>query len=712
MSMKYLDIRMSYKIFLIILIMACFLALIGFSGYSAIKKVAVNVDTMYNNRVVPMEILGQSRVLSKNVESNLLILISGRADNIERTYLEDSVTRDMKEFDQLLKKFQRNCPDALEQELAAKLVTESNDYNNRIHTLLQIVSVEEYENAYIYYTKYVQAQAKVIDNILWQMVDRSQFLADKQNVEGQQLVQQFAIGILLLAAAACLIAILVGIRFTKMLTHPINQIVYHIEQIAGGDMNGLNGYVPLETKDEIGRLSRGFHRMSNALNAHVQEIVTANNQILEMAYQDELTHLPNRHFFVERLTKLFSENAKQPMALLFIDLDRFKYINDTLGHNVGDSILSSVAERMKINLPELDTLARLGGDEFVLLYRNFTCEQQVSTVAKQVIAVFEQPFLIEGKTFHITCSIGISLYPQDGHDMASILRAADTAMYDAKRRNTNSFQYYTSKMRQKVLRYMELENILYQAIEKEWFQVYYQPRVDINSRKIVGMEALLRLPYQGTYISPAEFIPVAEETGLIFPIGKWVLETACKQNKKWQLAGYPPLRVSVNLSPNQFNQKNLLSQIEKTLIETGLTPCWLELEITEGAFMNKAEATLKTFSAIKKLGVHISIDDFGTGYSSLGFLKRFEIDCLKIDKTFVNEIAHYDKDSSIAKAIIRMGKSLNMAIVAEGVEKQEQLDFLRQHNCDQVQGYIYSPPLPSTDFELLLQGDFDLSCCL
>lgn len=702
MSIRYLDIRMSYKIFFIILVMACFLALIGFSGYNAIKKVAWNVDTMYNNRVVPIEILGQSRVLSKNVESNLLILISGKADNIDRIYLEDSIMRDMKEFDQLINKFQNNCPDALEQQLAAKLIVETNDYTDRVHSLLQIVAAKDYEGAYSYYTRHVQAQAKVMDNLLWKMVDRSQFLADKQNVEGQQLVQNFSVGILLLASAACMIVIFIGIRFTKMLTHPINEIVYHVEQIAAGDMKGLIGYVPLNTKDEIGRLSRGFYRMSNTLNSYVQEIVTANNQILEMAYQDALTHLPNRRFFVERLNKLFLENAKQPMALLFIDLDRFKFINDTLGHNVGDLILSSVAERMKLSLPEIDTLARLGGDEFVLLYRNFTSEQQVSTIAKQVIAVFEQPFLVGGKTFHITCSIGISLYPQDGHDMASILRAADIAMYDAKRRNSTSFQFYTKEMRQKVLRCMELETILYQAIEKEWFQVYYQPRVDINSGKIVGMEALLRLPYNGTYISPAEFIPVAEETGLIFPIGKWVLETACKQNKRWQLAGYPPLRVSVNLSPNQFNQKNLLSQIEKTLIETDLAPCWLELEITEGAFMNKAEATLKMFAAIKKLGIHISIDDFGTGYSSLGYLKRFEIDCLKIDKTFVNEIAHYGKDSSIAKAIISMGKSLNMAIVAEGVEKQEQLEFLQQHNCDQVQGYIFSRPLPPTDFELLL----------
>lgn len=706
MSMKYLDMRMSYKIFLVILVMAFFLAVVGFSGYTAIKKIAWNVETMYNNRVVPMETLGQCRVLSKNIESNILTIISGKADSIERISLETTILRDMEEFNQLLIKFQNNCPDALEQDLADRLIAESYDYTNRIHTLLQIASAGDYESAYDYYTKHVLVQNKVMDSILWQMVDRSQFLADKQNVEGQQLVKQFSAGILLLSFAAGLFAILVGIRFTKMITHPINQIVNHVEQIAAGDMNALSGYVPLNTKDEIGRLSRGFYHMSNTLKSYVQEIVTANDQILEIAYQDALTHLPNRRFFIERLNKLFSENATQPIALLFIDLDRFKFINDTLGHNVGDLILSAVAERMKSSLPKIDTLARLGGDEFILLFRDFTCELQVSNIAEQVIAVFEQPFLIESRSFHLTCSIGISLYPQDGHDLASVLRAADIAMYSAKHRNTNSFQYYTSEMRQKVLRRMELENILHQAIAKECFQVYYQPRVDINTGQIVGMEALIRLPYNGTYISPAEFIPIAEETGLILPIGKWVLQTACKQNKQWQSEGYPPLRVSVNLSPNQFNQKDLLHQIEEVLVETGLSSCWLELEITEGAFMNKAETTLKTFAAIKKLGVSISIDDFGTGYSSLGYLKRFEIDCLKIDKTFVDEIAHYDKDSSIANAIIRMGKSLNMTIVAEGVEKQEQLEFLQQHNCDQVQGYIFSQPLPPAEFEVLLQKGF------
>ncbi|WP_371374016.1 EAL domain-containing protein [Sporomusa aerivorans] len=705
MPTKYLDIRMSYKIFLIILIMTISLGIVGFSGYTAIKKIAANVQTMYNNRVLPIETLGQCRVLNKNIEANLLTLLSVKGDSIEQSYLEDAINHDIEEFDRLLTAFYNNCTDEPEQELTDGLLAQSRDYTYKVRTLLQIATGGEGKTAYSYYKENVKVQAKLIDDTLWQLVDRSQFLADRQNVEGQQLVSLFSTGILFMSLASGATAILLGIRITRKITHPVNQIVYHVEQIAAGNMNALSGYSPLNTKDEIGRLSRGFYHMSNTLKAYVQEIIAANDQILEMAYQDTLTGLPNRRFFVERLNKLFAESTPPSIAILFIDLDRFKFINDTLGHNVGDQILSAVAERMKVNLTNIDTLARLGGDEFILLYRDFTCQQQVSALAEQIVAVFDHPFASENKTFHITCSIGISLYPRDGTDLAAMLRAADTAMYAAKRRSTNSYQFYTDAMRQQMLLRMELETILHQALENQWFQVYYQPRVNIRSGQIVGMEALLRLPYNGAFISPTEFIPIAEETGLILPIGKWVLQTACKQNKQWQLKGLRPLRVSVNLSPNQFSQKNLLRQIEEILMETGLAPEWLELEITESAFMNKGAATLNVFASLRQMGVHISIDDFGTGYSSLGYLKRFEIDCLKIDKTFVDEIGRNRKDSNLADAIIRMGKSLNMTIVAEGVATQAQLTFLQESNCDQVQGYIFSPPVPPAEFELLVNKE-------
>ncbi|WP_094606964.1 hypothetical protein SPSIL_048170 [Sporomusa silvacetica DSM 10669] len=701
--MKYLDIRMSYKILLVIVVMAFFLGIVGLSGFVAIKELSRNMEIMYNKRVISLEMLGHCRILSKNIELTMLNIITNRTDSPERSYSKDAVIQNLEEIDRLLVELQDNSLDAQEQASIDQLLVQNYIYHNSLSTVLRLINAGDFVLASSYYEENAKGYAEHIDRTLWQMMSQNQFLADKQNIDGQQLVNRFSNGILLLSIVFGFIAILAGIRFTKMITHPINEMVRQVEQVASGNVTALSDYVPIDTTDEIGRLSRSFYHMANTLKAYIQEIITVNEQLWEVAYQDALTGLPNRRYFVERLNKLFSEKTTQHLALLYIDLDRFKYINDTLGHHVGDQILAAVAERMAACLPDIDTLARLGGDEFILLCQNVTNEQQAATLAAQVIAVFEQPFSAQTNTFHITCSIGISLYPQDGKDMDSILRAADTAMYAAKQRGNNSFQYYTSKMQQKVLRRMELENIIHQTIEKEGFQVYYQPRVNISSGQIVGMEALLRLPYNGGFISPAEFIPVAEETGLILSLGAWVLRTACKQNKQWQLAGYPPLRVSVNLSPNQFNQKDLLLQIKRILTETKLPACWLEFEITEGAFMNKAAATLKAFADIKSLGIHISIDDFGTGYSSLSYLKRFDIDCLKIDKSFVDEIGQDSKDSSIAHTIISMGKSLHMMIVAEGVEKQEQLDFLQKHNCDQIQGYIFSRPLPPTEFEKLLQ---------
>lgn len=700
--MRYLDVRMSYKIFLVIIVMSIFLGLVGFSGFLAIKNLSLNMEFMYNKRVVSLEMLGQCRVLSKNIELNMLHIITNQTDSPARSDSKAAVLQNLAEIDRLLVELYNNSPDAQERDSIDQLLTHSYSYQDGLGTVLHLIDNGDFTMASRYYEENVKVYAELMDRTLWQLMNQNQFLADKQNIAGQHLVNLYSVGILLLSSVFSFIAIFAGLRFTKKITHPINEMVRQVEQVAAGNMNALSDYIPINTTDEIGRLSRSFYNMSNNLKAYVQEIITVNDQLLNVAYQDALTGLPNRRYFVERLDKLFSEKATQHLALLFIDLDRFKYINDTLGHHVGDQLLTAVAERMGTCLPDVDTLARLGGDEFIVLCHNFTNEQ-VSALAEQVINVFEQPFAVKNKSFHITCSIGISLYPQDGNDMDSILRAADTAMYAAKQRGSNSFQYYTSEMRQKVLRRLELETIIHQTIEQEGFQVYYQPRVDVRSRQIVGMEALLRLPHNGGFISPSEFIPVAEETGLILSLGEWVLRTACKQNKQWQLAGYPPLQVSVNLSPNQFGQKDLLLQIKKILEETKLAACWLELEITEGAFMNKAATTLKTFAGIKDLGIHISVDDFGTGYSSLSYLKRFDIDCLKIDKSFVDEIGQQAKDASIAHTIISMGKSLHMLIVAEGVENQEQLEFLQEHKCDQIQGYLFSRPLPPVDFEKLLQ---------
>ena len=701
--MRYSDIRMSYKIFLVIAVMATFLGIIGCSGFFAIKALSRNMETMYSQQVVSLEMLGQCRVLSKNIEFSLSNLLNRQLSPAEHNQTRAAIVQNSEELDRLLAALYSNSPDIQERKTINRLLTQTYAYQNNLGTVLQIIDTGNSAAADSYYQENIKDAAAQIDYTLWQMMIHSQHLADTHNVAGQQLVKQYSVGILLLSFVFGFTAIFAGIRFTKMITRPVNEMVRQVEQVAAGNVEALSDYVPITTTDEIGRLSRGFYHMSTTLKAYVQEIITVNNQLLEVAYQDALTGLPNRRYFIERLLKLLDEAAGQQLAVYFIDLDRFKYINDTLGHHVGDQILTAVAQRMAASLTTIDTLARLGGDEFILLCRQVTGEQQISALAEQILAVFEQPFLTKGSAFHITCSIGISRYPQDGSDMDSIMRAADTAMYDAKQHGHNSYQYYTSSMHQKVLRQLELESIIHQAIEEERFEVYYQPRVDLATGKIWGMEALLRLPHNGSFISPAEFIPIAEETGLILPLGEWVLRTACRQNKEWQLAGCPPVRVSVNLSPHQFNKKDLVQQIKTILDETGLASRWLELEITEEAFMNKDSSTLNTFAAIKALGIHISIDDFGTGYSSLGYLKHFAIDCLKIDKTFIDKIGQQAKDSSIAHAIIGIGKSLNLTIVAEGVETPEQLAFLQQHHCDQVQGYIFSRPLPPAEFVALLR---------
>jgi diguanylate cyclase (GGDEF)-like protein len=438
--------------------------------------------------------------------------------------------------------------------------------------------------------------------------------------------------------------------------------------------------------------------------AILQRIVTSKE--LKSEYYDSLTRLPSRNYLFQKLYEFIDTNSDFRFALLFLDLDRFKTVNDSLGHTAGDQLLAMVAERLNSCIADGGLVARLGGDEFAILLTTYAQVEEVESKANQILHELSEPFIIDGKELFCTVSIGISVYPTNGHSAEMLIQHAESAMYLAKDQGRNQFQFYTPQLRESAAERMELENSLRRAMGKNEFYLLYQPKVDIKTNQIIGMEALLRWNHgKKGLISPSKFIPVAEETGLIVPIGDWVLRHACAQNKAWQDAGFKPLCVAVNLSARQFQRQNLPSVVRKILDETGLEPQWLELEVTESILMQNIDKTVATLHELKAMGVRISIDDFGTGYSSLNYLKRFPIDTLKIDQSFVRDIANDPDDAAIVTAVISLAHTMKLKVIAEGVETIDQLEFLRHKNCDKMQGYFYSKPLVVDAFTDLLRRE-------
>ncbi|HVY63948.1 MAG TPA: EAL domain-containing protein [Gammaproteobacteria bacterium] len=428
-------------------------------------------------------------------------------------------------------------------------------------------------------------------------------------------------------------------------------------------------------------------------------------RIEQQANYDTLTGLANRSLLNDRLEQAILQAASYGarLAVVFIDLDRFKYVNDSLGHDVGDRLLQGMAERFKACVREFDTVARLGGDEFVLLLNGQSGPDSVATILERVLESVAQPWRHGTREFEVTCSVGVALYPDDGNDAAALLKHADSAMYRAKEHGRNNFQFFTDDLNLLMKERFEIENNLRRALERGQFELHYQPRVDLKRRRVVACEALIRWRLtSGESVPPSKFIPVAEETGLIGPIGEWVLRTACLQNKRWQEAGLPPCVVSVNVSPRQFRREDFIATLKSALLDTGLNPAYLELELTENMVMHDGEQMIETLREIKRLGVQIAVDDFGTGYSSLSYLKRFPVDRLKIDRSFVGDIAADTDDAPIVRTIIALGHNLGLKVLAEGVETEAQLKFLTDNGCDEMQGYHFSKPVSAWRMRKLL----------
>ena len=431
-------------------------------------------------------------------------------------------------------------------------------------------------------------------------------------------------------------------------------------------------------------------------------------EIENKAYYDQLTGLTNKILFNDRLDQAIhnAERNNSLMCVMFIDLDNFKYVNDSMGHTAGDTLLKLVAKRMKKCLRKTDTVSRWGGDEFTIILPSVRSIKDISILCNRILNKELNNIVVDNQELRITASIGVAMYPQDGKELETLVKNADAAMYKAKEKGKNRFEFFKPKMNKDILERVTNENNLFKAIEKEEFMLLYQPQIELETNKIIGFEALIRWnsPDKGV-LAPYKFIPIAEETNLIIPLGEWIIEQTCIQNKKWHDKGYK-LTSAVNISAKQFLSSNLSRTIKKSLSKTGLDPKYLELELTETILMDNIKKTVEILQDLKKMGIKVSIDDFGTGYSSLSYLKKFPIDTLKIDQSFISPISNVSisDETTIANIVIDLGHKLGLKVIAEGVETQDQIEFLKEYACDKIQGYIISEPVNEIEFNLLLEN--------
>jgi diguanylate cyclase (GGDEF)-like protein len=470
---------------------------------------------------------------------------------------------------------------------------------------------------------------------------------------------------------------------------------------------GANDYItkPFTRAELLGAIASRIKYDDKVREHYNIELQQAKEQLNYLIHNDSLTNLPNRLSLRERFKQIQPTDTdnEQLVTILCLGLDRFNQINENLGHEIGDLLLKAVAERLTACVEAGDTVARLDTDQFAIILATTQHKQEVGNIAQTILESISQTFALAGQEIFITASMGIAIYPRDGQEIEQLLNHANTAMVHAKQQGGDQYQYYTVAYNIGSSDRLALQTTLRYALERGELQLYYQPQVNLQTGQIVGAEALLRWhhPERGL-VSPDKFIPLAEETGLIISIGEWVLHTACKQTKAWQNAGFSSLRVAVNLSSRQFSQIDLRHQLVQILMETGLDPKYIELELTESMLVQNTEVAIRRLNALKALGVEIAIDDFGTGYSSLSYLQQFPFDILKIDRCFIRNITENSNNAAITKAIIEMAKSLNLKLIAEGVETEAELSFVCKHKCDGMQGYLFSRPVPAHEFEQLL----------
>jgi diguanylate cyclase (GGDEF)-like protein len=515
---------------------------------------------------------------------------------------------------------------------------------------------------------------------------------------------------LLIMAGTFAVAFILSAGLQKLISVPILTLAGTMKVVSETKNFSLRAEKP--GKDEIGLLYEGFNEMLCEIEERDQILHQRQAHLQQLAHYDPLTHLPNRTLYFDRLSQAISyaDRAKESVAVLFIDLDHFKDVNDTLGHRTGDILLVEVAKRMGTVVRGCDTVARLGGDEFTIFLQNIKSTENACLVAQKLQDVFALPFRLEGKDLFISASIGITLYPFDGESVDELLMNADIAMYHAKEQGKNNYQLFNKEMTQHTSDRVSLQTDMRLALERNEFFLNYQPKIDVSSGKIKSVEALLRWrhPKIGV-VAPSTFIPIAEESGFIIPLTDWVLRKACTQAQSWQDADHMSICVAVNLSPYHFKRQNVVETVTKVLNETGLSPSLLEVEITESSIMQNNDYTNEALRELKRIGIAISIDDFGTGYSSLSYLHRFPIDTLKIDRSFIWNMTKSDEDKAIVTAIIAMAESLKLGVIAEGVETVDQLVQLKNEGCHEIQGYLVSRPVDADEVTAFFSSEDHLS---
>lgn len=494
--------------------------------------------------------------------------------------------------------------------------------------------------------------------------------------------------------------------FYRRLWNTISRGDVFSEVIINRRKNGSYYYEEKTITPQKNRYGQITHFISTGKD--ISERMMHQEKMHHLAHHDALTGLPNRTLLLDRLDQAISRSRwhERKVAVMFLDMDRFKVINDSLGHDFGDKLLQRVAERLTQCVRDGDTVARLGGDEFAIVLNDVASVEDVDVVANKVLDVMQQAFQLDERELFVTTSIGVSLFPDDSDNSQTLLKKADVAMYHAKAEGKNNVQFYSDEDESKALEKLSLETNLRHALDREQFFLQHQPQLHLSSSRVIGLEALLRWQHPDNYIvPPLHFIPLLEETGLIVPVGEWVIHTACLEEKQRQKAGLPPHRIAVNISIHQFRQKGFVKKIEDILKQTQLDPSCLELEVTEGVFIDNIQATTEIINELHDLGVHLSIDDFGTGYSSMNYLRRLPFDALKIDRSFVKDVTHNRDDAAIASVIITLAHSMGLEVIAEGVETVGQLDFLSAQNCDVIQGFWYSPPISSAMIEELIRRE-------